>query len=275
MRATSRKVLTATAGASLIVLTACSSGGSNAEAPPALSEIEHRMWEAMQDEGSVTVTTDLSMLTAGDEDVPEVFGEILSGETSAVTIYGELDGSATAVAVGGDDMMRAFDQQEAYLAGDLLFSMFAGAGMAAGGSEQATFDSLADEFSGTWIDFSSEFNDEDISIHELFADLQDDWIDGDGDSPLDRSQISDTGTHDVRNNVDVWVYEGAADGQELVLEANRDAPKILEMADAERRMTFSEWGSTTSPERPSEADLIGQDELEQRMMQLIFEDALN
>ena len=276
MSQTSRALMTPTAVAALLTLTACG-GGQAADEPPALSKIQERMWDAMQDEGSVTITADLSMLAAEQDDATEIFGSML-GDLSTVTIYGELDGSATAVGFGDDDFMRVFGQDEAYLAGDAMFSMIESfGGGAMDESEQEMFEAMAEEFAGTWINFSDQMDDQgdDMNISELFGNLRDDWGEDGGDAPLDLNQLSDEAVFEQRDGVDVWVYAGQEEGQELVLEANHDAPKILEMASDGARMTFSEWGNTTAPEPPAENDVIDEEEMQQRMMQHMLGDLGN
>ena len=55
----SRQLLTVSAAASLVVLTACSQG---AEDPPALSDIDSALWQNMRQEESVTIRTTLARI---------------------------------------------------------------------------------------------------------------------------------------------------------------------------------------------------------------------
>ena len=267
MKRISRSLLAATASASLFVLAGC--GGQGVEDVPALSEIDDLMWETMQQEGSVTMSTDLALIADGDPMVEQMFG----GATD-LSIYGALDGSATAVRVGENDLMRVFGQDEAFLSGDALFAMFEGEGMGLDASEQEQLESAAAELADSWIDFSSELSgsDEDFNIGELFSTLHDDWTgeEDSDDTPIDRSEISDEGTHEVRDDIDVWVYPGEEEGQELVLIADHDAPKFYELSADDISMKFTDWGETESPARPDDANILTQEEAQQRIMEALM-----
>ena len=263
----SRKLLTITTAGSLVALTAC--GGSGVEDPPALSDIDDLMWETVQEQESVTISADMSQLMDTMDDGSNMFGGMFGPDGDSVKIYGDLDGTSMAVALGEDDLMRVFGQDAAYLSGDAIFSIFGGEGL----TEQEVFEEIREELAGTWIDFSSELgDDEDLNIESLLSELQDSWAEGDdsGETPITRDEISDEGIHEVRDEQDVWVYEGAEDGQELVLEANHDAPIIVAISDGDNTMTFSDWNETESPERPEESQIIDEDEFEQRMMEIML-----
>lgn len=271
MNQISRKLLTVTAAASLVTLTAC---GQSIENPPALSEIEDAMWESIQQEESVTITADIEALSESVSDEGDMFTEMLGSDATEVKIYGDLDGSTTGMSIGGEDLMRVFEQQEAYFAGDVIFNLFGGQDLGLGGAEQEIFDSMSEEFANTWIDVSSELGAEadEFNIGSLLTSLEDGWK-GDSesdDSPVRRDEISDQGSHEVRDEQDVWVYQGSEEGQELVLEANFDAPKIVAIADGENLMNFSDWSATEGPQRPDESEVIDEAEFEERMMQSIL-----
>lgn len=262
----SRKLLTITAAGSLVALTAC--GGSGVEDPPALSDIDDLMWETVQEQESVTISADMSQLMGTLDDGSNMFGGMFGPDGDSVKIYGDLDGTSMAVALGEDDLMRVFGQDAAYLSGDAIFSIFGGEGL----TEQEVFEGITEEFADTWIDFSNELDDEEFNIGTLLSELQDSWAEGDDsdETPITRDEISDEGIHEVRDEQDVWVYEGAEDGQELVIEANHDAPIIVAISDGDNTMTFSDWNETESPERPEESQIIDEDEFEQRMMEIML-----
>ncbi|OAV61793.1 hypothetical protein [Enteractinococcus helveticum] len=271
MKRISRNMLAVTASASLFVLAGC--GGQGVEDVPALSEIDDLMWETMQNEGSVTMTADLALIADGDPMVEQMFG----GATD-MSIYGALDGSATGVSVGDNDFMRVFGQEEAFISGDALFAMFEGEGLGLDASQQEQLDAVSEEFADNWIDFSSELSGEEdeFNIGALFSRLQDDWT-GEGDSsdtPVDRDEVSDQGTHEVRDDIDVWVYTGEEDGQELVLIADHDAPKFYELSDDEMTMKFTGWGETESPTRPDDASVLSQEDAQQRIMETLMSGAM-
>lgn len=267
MKKISRKLLTITAAGSLVALTAC--GGSGVEDPPALSEIDDLMWDTVQDQDSVTISADMSQLMDTLDDSSNMFGDMFGADGDSVKIYGDLDGASMAIALGEDDLMRVFGQDAAYLSGDAIFSIFGGEGL----TEQEVFEGITEEFADTWIDFSSELGDEDeFDIGSLLSELQDSWADGSGsdETPVTRDEISDEGIHEVRDEQDVWVYEGTEDGQELVLEANHGAPIIVAISDGDNTMTFSDWSETEAPERPEDSQIIDEDEFEQRMMEIML-----
>lgn len=269
MKRISRNMLAVTASASLFVLAGC---GQGVEDVPALSEIDDLMWETMQNEGSVTMTADLALIADDDPMVEQMFGD-----ATDMSIYGALDGSATAVSVGENDFMRVFGQEEAFISGDALFAMFEGQGMGLDASQQEQLDAAAEELSGSWIDFSSELSgdDDQFNIGSLFSNLQDDWT-GEGesdDTPVDRDEVSDEGTHEVRDDIDVWVYTGE-NGEELVLIADHEAPKFYELSDDEMSMKFTGWGETESPARPEDDSVLSQEDAQQRIMETLMSSAM-
>lgn len=272
MKRISRNLLAVTATASLVTLTGCA-GGSSIEEPPLLSEIDELMWDTMLAEESVTINADIEMLNEGQSD--EMFSEVFGGESMGATIYGPLDGSATAVGFGDTDLLRAFGNEEAYMSGDGLLALFGSQGL--GEEEQEQLDAVAEEFADTWIDMSEDFADEgeEFKISEIFETIQDGWNGEDDDTPIDRAEISDEGTHEVRDDIDVWVYAGESEGQELVLVADHDAPKFYEISDGDNSMKFSDWSETASPERPEEANIITQDEAQQLIMEAIMSSAFS
>lgn len=228
----------------------------------------------MQQEESVTITADIEALSESVSDEGDMFTEMLGSDATEVKIYGDLDGSTTGMSIGGEDLMRVFEQQEAYFAGDVIFNLFGGQDLGLGGAEQEIFDSMSEEFANTWIDVSNELGAEadEFNIGSLLTSLEDGWK-GDSesdDSPVRRDEISDEGSHEVRDEQDVWVYQGSEEGQELVLEANFDAPKIVAIADGENLMNFSDWSATEGPQRPDESEVIDEAEFEERMMQSIL-----
>lgn len=228
----------------------------------------------MQAEESVTITANIDQLSETVADEGDMFSEMFGSEATEVKIYGDLDGSTTGMSIDGEDLMRVFDQEEAYFAGGAIFNLLGGQDLGLSGTEQELLDSISDEFADTWIDVSSELgaDGDDFNIGGLLNSLEDGWK-GDGeseDSPVSRDEISDEGTHEVRNEQDVWIYQGGEEGQELVLEANSDAPKIVAIADGENSMTFSEWSTTESPQRPDESEVIDEAEFEQRIMQSVL-----
>lgn len=271
MTRTPRKILSLTAVASLALLTAC--GNSVAE-PPALSDIDELLWETTLQQESVTITANSEDFTGMAEDDVAIFGDFVDGDDLTLNIYGDLGGSATALGLDDNDLIRVFDQQDAYVSADALFSILGTEGLEMGGAEEEMFASMAEEFEGDWVDFSSELeaDDEEFNIGVLLQQLEENWhgTDNDAETPIARDEISDEGTHEVRNDQDVWIYTGSEEGQELVLEADPDAPRILAIIDGQQSIRFSDWNETEAPQRPDQAQVISQEELEMRMMEAIL-----
>lgn len=272
MKRITRSLLAGTAVTSMIVLAGC--GGKGVEDVPALSEIDDLMWETMQQEGSVTMTTDIEMISGGDPLAQQMFGD-----ASDMNIYGSLDGSATAISVDTNDFMRVFGQEEAFISGDALFAMFESQGMGLDAAQQEQLEAASAEFADVWIDFSDELSGEDdeFNIGALFSELQDEWNgeDESDDTPIDRNEISDEGTHEIRDDIDVWVYPGEEEGQELVLIADHDAPRFYEFSADDMTMKFSKWGETEAPARPEESNVLTQEEAQQRIMEAMMSSAMS
>lgn len=267
-----RTTLTATASASLLALTGCAGLlGPNVEDAPALSEIDELMWQSMEESGSVTIVADMEDFAETEPESAAMFEQMFGDEGTEMKFYGELDGSATAMSIGDNDLMRVFGDDEAYLSADAIFNMFEGQNMGLTAQQEEELNKITEEFSGTWMDYSSELQasseEDSFDVGSLFTQLQDSWEDGEASesSPIERDQISDEGTHEVRDDTDVWVYTGNEEGQELVLEANHEAPKILEISDGDVSMAFTAWGETEAPQRPEESQIATQEDMEQQM----------
>lgn|SRR5699024_9987902 len=271
-----RIALTGTASASLLALTGCAGlFGPDIENPPALSEIDEQMWESMEEAGSVTLVTSLDDLADMEPQSAEAMQQMFGEDVSDMKIYGALDGSGTAMSVGDDDLMRVFGKDEAYLSADAVFGIFENQNMGFGADADEILSEVSEDLSGSWIDFGSELEsstgDDAFDVGALFDQLQESWKDGDSsETPIDRDEISDEGIHEVRDEQDVWVYEGEDEGQELVLEADPDAPKILEISDGDMTMSFTKWGETEEPEHPEDSDVLTQQDLEQRVSEAMM-----
>lgn len=277
-----RKLLALGASISLVALTACGDGSSeeaeasiepveaenSVEDVPALSDIEDVMWEAMQDSGSVTLIADIEAIADEDPQTAEMFEQMSDDGLSDVRLSGALDGSGSAMSLGEEELLRSFEDG-VYLSSDAIFNMLAGQSSSLSAEDQQAFDDLADEFEGSWIDFSDEMQPGDdseyLNVGYLFDDLRDSWEDSDGsaETPIEREQISDEGTHEVRDDADVWVYPGEEEGQELVLEANHESPVIVGIADGEMSMVFTDWGDTEIPEQPAASELMTEQDIQE------------
>lgn len=279
-----RNFMALSASVALVALTGCGAiadigGGDedpeeeasqNVEEVPALSDIDDQMWGSMEEAGNVTITADVTELASVDAESAQMFEEMLGGETSDIQFYGSLNETATGMRVGDEEFLRNFGENGVYISADAIFNMLGTQNLGLSGEEQQQFDDVAAELAGTWFDFSSEVQPEetdDVSVVALFDDLRQSWDGEDAgvDSPVERDQISDEGTHEVREEQDVWVYTGDEEGRELVLEANQDSPKFVSLATEDGSIEFSDWGETQAPQQPEESDIMTEQDIEQQL----------
>lgn len=271
MTQNSRIFLPVAAGLSLVALSAC--GGSAADEPAALSELDDQLWQNMQAAESVTITMESETTDQAVDDADEMFEGMFGAFDETMQIYGDIDGASLAIALADEDIMLVFDQTEGYLAAGALFKIF-GSEDPPDGFSDSDVNAATEEFADTWLDYSAELENEqdEVSIRTLLDELQDQWVDGDtADIPLTRDDLSDEGIRETHEDQDVWVYEGSADGQELVVEADSDAPKIVSITDGDHIVTFSDWDQTDSPERPADADVIDEEEFQERLMEFMLQ----
>lgn len=276
-----RNFLALGASFSLVALTGCGAiagGGSEdeeagpppVEEVPALSEIEDQMWDTMSGSGSVTMTVDASEFIDSDPETSQMFEQMTGADLSEIQFYGSLDETATAISIGDEDLMRNFGEDGVYISADAIFNMLEGQNLGLSEEEQQQYDDIVAEFEGTWFDYSSEIQEgetDDVDISVLFEELQQSWggEDSDLDSPIEREEISDEGTHEVREEQDVWVYAGSEEGQELVVAANHDSPRFLSISDEEASVEFSDWDETEVPEQPADEDIMTEEDVQQQM----------
>lgn len=250
---------------SIFALSAC---GDDVENPPNLSDIEDSMWDSMEDSDSVIITTDLSALDESG-DMEMFFG----GEdgSSEISIYGDADGSATGVAFGDEDTMLLFGDEEqvdeAYLAGSFMIEiteMFMGMGEV-GDDEANTMEEMENAVEGMWLDLSDDLSGaEEITVREGILQSRDAWFgEATHEGFLSADDVSDDGVHEERDGEDVWVY--AEGDYELVVEADSDAPRIVSMTADGVTSTFSDWDETEAPERPSDDDILTEQEFQDQM----------
>ena len=125
------------------------------------------------------------------------------------------------------------------------------------------------------VDYSDELETccrgDSFDIRTLLDELQDSWEDGDdGESPVEREKLSDEGTHEIRNDQDVWIYEGE-EGQELVLKPTLMLPRSKKsQMKMMSLLKFSKWGDTEAPQRPDDSDIITEQEFEQRVNEAVM-----
>src|SRR5699024_11548446 len=95
---------------------------------------------------------------------------------------------------------------------EAVLSVIEGHGMGLTAEQEQAMSDIGDEFADTWVAYSSELQaggeEDGFDIGTLFTDLQESWEGGgdSGESPIDRDEVSDEGTHEERNDHDVSVY---------------------------------------------------------------------
>lgn len=262
------------AAASILALSACGSADGESSDPeediqdvPALSEIEETMWDTMEASESVTIT-------ASPEDLGAAGLDNMGLGSGDVTFYGNIDGSASGFTFGDSDAVVAFDEQ-AYMSADYVFGIFGGA-MAeqVGEQERQLIEAIADELQGYWVDQSGEYDPEvdPFGVDLIISESRDQWFDSEDDDPSS-SEYGDEGTLEEHDGVDVWVYsEGDS---ELIVEADHDAPRILEATEDGGTITFSDWDSTEEPERPDEDLVIDEGEFDELLSDVAEEQGLS
>ncbi len=285
MKKEMRNVMALGASVALVALTGCGAiagaegeeeneenNGESVEDVPALSEIDSQMWDSMQEAGTVTMTADVNeFLAEEDPQTAQMFEQMMGGENSEIQFFGSLDETATGMRFGDEELLRNLGDGEVYISADAIFNLLDGQSLGLSPEEQQQLDDAAAEFSDSWFDYSEEIQAEgdveEIDLSVLFNDLQQSWKgeEADLDSPVEREQISDEGTHEVRDEQDVWVYTGDEEGLELVLEANHDSPKFVSLSSDDASVKFSDWGDTELPEQPEESQIMTEQDIEQQM----------
>lgn len=269
---------------SLVALTGCdgTSGSNGDEEPekepasaveeaPNLSEIDDLMWDSMQNAGSVTVTADMTAFVEEDPEAAEIFEGMLGADVSDMQFYGSLDEPATAMSVGGQDLFLTFGENGAYLSADAIFGVLETETAALTPEEQELFDSLKAEFAGSWVDFTAEAQGDDsldvLDVRVLLSEFRQSWEgeESSDDALIPRTNMPEEGSHEVRDDQDVWVYLGDEEGQELVLQADPESPKVISISDAETTMTFTDWGKTEVPVAPEDSELLTEADFDRAM----------
>lgn len=285
MKHMTRNVLALGTSVALIALTGCgitfggegegegepNESSQSVEDVPALSDIADVMWDSMRDTGTVTLSADVHDLLGEDAQNVQLFEEMSDGGASEIQFYGSLKETATGMRIGDQELMRNFGDDGTYVSGDAIFNLLGNQNLGLSSAEQQQFDEIAAEFSDTWVDYSSEMqsdgSSDEMDLGVLFDELQQSWEgeDADVETPVDRDEISDEGTYEARDGQDVWVYTGNEEGQELVIEADHDAPKFVSVSEEGNVMSFTDWGSTEAPEKPDESQIMTEQEMEQQL----------
>lgn len=277
---------------SAFALTSCSGGGGGGEGedepqgPPALSDIDNAMWDAMESADSLTIEGDMGEIGEGED-----FEEFL-GDSGTLSVSGALDGSYTVISGDGEPLMMMIGD-EAFVDGAITASL-----AAAPMGDAIDMDQLESELEGKWLDLSSEMgSDDDIDLGEMIADGRESWEEGEGDSdddsdsddadsdesngdsaspdgdddnPFDSSSLDEEGTEEERDGESVWVYSDD-EGNEIALRADEDAPYAVEVTNDGTTARFTDWNEVEEPERPADEDVLDQQDLESLLMDLMTE----
>ena len=183
----------------------------------------------------MTIVADMEDFAETEPQSAAMFEQMFGDEGIEMKFYGELDGSATAMSIGDNDLMRVFGDDEAYLSRLMPSSTCLKARIWGSppkkrkSSTRSPKNSRAPGWT-TAVSFRRGSEEDSFDVGSLFTQLQDSlWEDGEASesSPIERDQISDEGTHEVRGDTDIWVSPEVKEAQELVLEANHEPPKFL------------------------------------------------
>lgn len=264
-----RKYFALYVATALVALTSCGGEAGRADDnPPALSEIQDAMWQTMDEEGSVTIDSHLVFLTAGDSIALKRFEQVYGLDDADMQIRGELDGSASAITYDTYDLIRVFGREETYLTGGAVLGLFDAAELEMEVMGELDLSAVPVQLRDTWVDFSGIMVNDGYNIGAMLGAMRQDWY-GPEDSPesvFTRQKVSDEGARQILNGTEMWVYPGGREGQELLVEGSRDAPKIRAMSNPPIGITFNDWGETEPPQRPDEAQIVSLEEFEEQVL---------
>ena len=278
---------------SALALTSCSGGGGGGgdeeeepQGPPALSDIDTAMWDAMESADSVTVEGDMSEVS-DTEDLEEFLGA-----SGTMSVSGAMDGSYTVISGDGEPLMMMVGD-ETFIDGAITASL-----AAAPMGDAVDMDQLEEDLEGKWLDMTSEMGSgDDMNMGEMIADGRESWeegeddepdaeepdgeeassdetssdeatADGQSDGPFGRSALDEEGTEEERNGESVWVYSDD-EGNELAIRADEDAPYAVEVTNDGTTARFTEWNEVEEPQRPAEDDVLDQQDLESLLMDMM------
>lgn len=267
------KGLIAAAAVSGLALTACSADASDI---PAFEDIEETMWESMAASDAVAMTAVVP--DALGEDVA-MLEEIYGGNLDDLEIYGSLNEPATAIRMGEDqDPILYVFEDEMYVSLEMTLQAL-GSVMPQELSEadQAQFDELSAEAEGKYLDMSEEFqaSDETIEMSQILDDMRSAAESGGSDevTGFDFSQLQSEGSYmqlDMESDDTGWFY--SIDGEDenaimngeaeqfIGLVSDREAPRLVEIRDGDTSMDFSWDDDVEIPQRPSEDQIMTQED---------------
>lgn len=249
-RGTSRAVLTGTALAVMLALSACDNPfaaeeepGANGEAgPPTFEDLQDQLWETMLSAESVTIEGEVE---AGEAELDELFGSIDEDERGEITLTGAADGTHSEMTYtageGNSFSQRAVEGVE-YFRGEDFAELFR-SGLDEEIAEAVDDEFLEDLIADQWVQVAEDggavFSAEDF-LRTWQRELDDEDVAG------------VAAQEDTRDGEQVWVYSDEEGETEYVVAAEGE-PVLLELRDEENHYTFGEWDSAELPEEPEDA----------------------
>lgn len=255
-----------------LVLTGCARDSD----VPAFEDVEPDMWESMANADAMAMTAVLPEVMASDAPIIE---EMLGGDLSDLQIYGALDGSATAIRLGEDqDPIMSMFGDEVYVSMEMTFETLGSVLMAnATQDERDELEQVAAQFEGTYLDVSDDFDvaSDGIDIADLLADMRAAAEEGRADdvTGFNFSELQSEGTYmqlDMETDDTGWYY--SVDGEEdtdimngeaeefIAIVTDREAPRLHHIRTGDTRMDFSWDDEVDIPQRPSEDQLVTEED---------------
>lgn len=263
MNTRSKFAVPSLAAASLLLLTSC---GDDVEDVPEFSEIEENIITSMESAESVSITMSAGIGGGVPVDMP-----FAGPDGEMMTFEGAIDGSSMALSIGASEepMMIVLDEEVLMNLNFIFTMMEQEIGIQFTDNEDAMF-GVPEDLRNSWIDLSEEMagEQEEMNLSVFFEEMRSAWEDSSADG---EASGPTGGVYEERDGEDVWVYKSADENEdvEIVVEADRDQPRILSITADDGVMTFSNWDDVDLPERPDEDQIRTEQEME-RMLEEVF-----
>jgi len=268
----SRSIKTGIAAASIagLALTGCSASASDV---PAFDDIEEAMWESMAASDAMAMTAVLPEAMASDAAIIE---DMLGGDLTDLQIYGSLNESATAIRLGEDeDPIMSFFGDEVYVSMDMLFEAM---GSTLPEVSQAEVEEMMGAFEGKYLDMSEEYpgDAETVDVSELLDQMrtaaesdQTDEVTG-----FNFHELQQEGSYmqlDMETEDTGWFYSIDGEGDQAIMNgeatqflgvvSDHEAPRLERITKDGTRMEFTWDEEVDIPERPTEDQLVTEEDL--------------
>ena len=267
------KGLLATAAIGGLALTACSDNPSNV---PAFEDIEETMWESMAASDAVAMTAVVPESLGEDVAMLE---ELYGGNLNDLEIYGSLTEPATAIRMGEDqDPLLYVFEDEMFVSLEMtLEAMGSFMPQELSEAERAQFDELSAQAEGKYIDMSEDFqaSDQNLEMSQILDDMRSAAESGGTDemTGFDFSQLQSEGSYmqlDMESDDTGWFYSIDGEGDTAIMNgeaeqfigvvSDREAPRLVEIADGDTRMDFSWDDDVEIPQRPSDDQIMTEED---------------